>query len=526
LPVSRQLEGDIGQTPALSPKRLPALELALCVSVYLCLAVWSWPYTMDDSFIGFRYARHIGDGIGPIWNLADRNDPIEGFTSFLFVWALGLIRWLTGADVELLGKVSGGAAVLGIAWSVALEARRHELRTPAALIAFSFLLLPYTALNAVSGMETGLFMLWNWLCAVVCVRLLDTPSARAVWWFVLLGLLGTLTRPDFGLPFGLMTALLLWRQPSLRAPLWKAILVGYVIPGLAVTAWRYSFYHDVVPNPFYVKQRKGLDIEGITYVARFLALCALPYLLWIGAGWRSLWSHRRNLLLVLGVTLGAPAAYFSTVMPTMGWWYRFLLPYVPLLGFCAALAFQESAKNPSRGTKGLRLAAGALLLLLPLVHLPLLARFLVFHKANEVRYREVGRRLRPMAAPDRWLLYHDVGSLVYEAEWNTIDPVGLNTHRSKLKSRCAMAPEVLLESRRFSKDHKNPCPARYVVLAELPFIKQDPIVDSSMRVLVRDDVTFKEELRQSLVDAWPEQFSRPPDWRARYQVRFGSIFND
>src|SRR2546426_6673593 len=36
----------------------------------------------DDSFISFRYARHLAEGHGLVWNPGDR---VEGYTNFLWV---------------------------------------------------------------------------------------------------------------------------------------------------------------------------------------------------------------------------------------------------------------------------------------------------------------------------------------------------------------------------------------------------------------------------------------------------------
>jgi len=75
--------------------------------VFPALATWSWPFTMDDAVISFRYAVRLGDGLGPVWNLADRARPVEGSTSCLYVFGLGALRFLTGLDVVATSKWLG-----------------------------------------------------------------------------------------------------------------------------------------------------------------------------------------------------------------------------------------------------------------------------------------------------------------------------------------------------------------------------------------------------------------------------------
>ena len=482
-------------------------------AVYLFLCAWVWPYTMDDSFISFRYAKHIGDGIGPIWNLADIKSPVEGYTSFLHVWLLGGVRFISGADVELAGKVLGVLAGLLLLVSVAREIHRYQIRGIAAFVAFSFMVLPFTALNSVSGMETALFMLLNWLCAMACVRLLDAPSKSATWLFVLFGLLGTLTRPEFGAPFLLMAAYVWWQRPVLRTTLLQAILVLYVLPGIAITGWRYSYYGQFLPNPFYAKQTRGLSYWGVVYVVRFIGFCALPYFILTATAGRSLWKNYRDLMIIVSLNLGFACAYFTTTVPLMGWWFRYLLPQLPLLAFCAAVALKHREPAGWSVISTWRAAAAGLILLVNLAYVPVIARFLVFHRVGEERYREIGRRLGSFATENRWLLFYDVGSLVYESEWNTVDVVGLNTERRKLKTTCEMKTDLVLQA---SDSPGYPCPSLYRRLVDLPFIKQEPEVDRYMRVYVRNDITYGDQLKQSLVTNWPPQFTRQTDWVARY----------
>ena len=53
------------------------------------------PSVFDDAYISFRYARHLADGHGLVWNVGER---VEGYTNFLWTLLLGLLDWATPLD--------------------------------------------------------------------------------------------------------------------------------------------------------------------------------------------------------------------------------------------------------------------------------------------------------------------------------------------------------------------------------------------------------------------------------------------
>jgi hypothetical protein len=44
---------------------------------------------IDDSYISLRFARNFAQGAGLVFNIGER---VEGYTCFLWVWLLGLIK--------------------------------------------------------------------------------------------------------------------------------------------------------------------------------------------------------------------------------------------------------------------------------------------------------------------------------------------------------------------------------------------------------------------------------------------------
>ena len=58
----------------------------------------------EDSFITFRFARHLASGHGLVWNIGA--EPVEGYTNFLWV-ILSAFALKLGLDVVLVMPNSG-----------------------------------------------------------------------------------------------------------------------------------------------------------------------------------------------------------------------------------------------------------------------------------------------------------------------------------------------------------------------------------------------------------------------------------
>jgi arabinofuranosyltransferase len=484
---------------------------------------------MDDALITYRYSRHLGQGLGPYWNVTGSLQPVEGFSSFLHMFLLGGLHAVTRIDVEWLGKMSGLFFALMTILSIAVTARRAALTAAGVLVAMSPFLLPPMVMATASGMETALFVFFAWMTPMACWRVLtESPTRQRVASFVVLALLGTLTRPEFAANALALFALTWWRRPALRRELVTAVFLWYVLPGLALTGWRIVTYGDVVPNTFYVKQRLP-GLWGLGYVWRFVLICAVPYLLIAAPSMRWLWREHRDLLLVALVSVGVPCLYFTSVRPLMGWWYRFLIPHLAMLAWVAAVGLSYRPAARSWTTAVPRWSGAALIVIFALAQVPPILNDVPGRHADDARLAEVGRRLRPWAAADRTLSYYDIGRLPYEAEWTVVDVVGLTTSRKDLRGDCGNKTDLLLRSMTSSpprplREIENPCPKLYEPLLDLEFFVEEPILSRRMRVFVRKDLTYKEPLRQALENGWPEPDILRGGWLVTYSAMMGGWF--
>jgi hypothetical protein len=490
---------------------------------------WAWPYIMDDALITYRYATHLGEGLGPYWNAGGPLRPVEGFSSLLHMFLLGALHGLTRVDVEWLGKIAGLVFSLATIISIGWAARRESLTTAGTWLALSPFLLPPMVMTSASGMETPLYILLVWFTAMACIRVLTGPARPgSIKALVVFALLGTLTRPEFVLSAMGLFGLVFWRKPELRRPLVRAILLIYVGVGLALTGWRLATYGDIVPNTFYVKQRLP-GLWGAWYVSRFLLICVVPYLLIAAPSLTRLWRERRDLVLVVAVSIGLPCLYFTSVRPLMGWWFRFLIPQLPLMAWLAAAAVSVAPATNRVRTTSLRLAGAALLAVFALAQVPPILNDVPVRHIEDQLLGEVGRRLRPWAAPDRSLSYYDIGRLPYAAGWNVLDVVGLTTSRHDLRGDCGNRTDLLLRAMNSyppvpPKDIENPCPKLYEPLVDLEFFVEEGAYSRRMRIFARRDLSYREPLRRALLDGWPGPYVHHGGWIVGYQVALDDWF--
>ena len=287
--------------------------LALLGTLLLLLAhARVYAFVTDDAYISFRYAQHLADGGGLVFNAGER---VEGYTNFLWVMLLagfarlGFAPETMATPLSLLATVGLWAVVAAYA-SRSLRPGDHRL-----WIAVPCLLLAVTRSVAVwstSGLETRLFELLIVAGVLSTAHRLTVERGREPPLLLpaLLFALATLTRPD-GLLItascALVASVVLVSRRSLgRRTVWAALLyVGIVGAHLA---FRHAYYGEWLPNTWFAKV-SGQDWSGyglqyaLAFVTEYLAvLWVLPLLV-------AVWAHLR------GGTWFVPALIAAAVLP-------------------------------------------------------------------------------------------------------------------------------------------------------------------------------------------------------------------
>jgi len=411
-------------------RRLPLAVAALIALTVLAVygrGVARYASLGDDAFISFRYARHLADGLGLVFNPGER---VEGYTNFLWVVMLALGMRL-GLAPELLSNLVGvasGALVLAALFLLPGGRGPRELLgwlAPAALA----LSRTFTAWST-GGLETQLFTLA--VIAALLALLREPDTARwpvSAWLFAL----ATLVRPEGALFAGV--ALLFLAADAVRGRLVRLVRFGVVYGGIvgAHLLWRHHYYGFWLPNTFYAKV-PGLWLEqGWAYVRLFhddyrigwlLPLMALPVV-----------RRRERTPRVLAAVVLAQLAYVVAIGGDR-FEFRFFVVILPYVYWLIAEGIHELPGPWFRAAlAGLVLVATQLGSARPEARVTRIGVASVQDcKRYGARRQADGQALRALI--DRGILPRGLriavggaGALPYYTDWYTVDVFGLNDVR-------------------------------------------------------------------------------------------------
>lgn len=272
----------------------PLLVLCGVLGAHLWLYA---PYTADDAFISFRYARQFALGHGLVFNIGEQ---VEGYSTFSWVLLLGTLNYF-GFDIPLAAKMINLVLVFGVALTLAAwSLRRQDApdRLPwAALLLATDGAFGYWGAN---GMEVPLVTALLLVAGIVHLRELQQPGRLPFSALAFAAL--ALSRPEGALFWGLAATQRVfdgWHRADGWASLWGRIgrdwrwyALFAVIVGLFLM-WRHSYYGAWLPNTVAVKSgiRPRSLLEGVLTTFQFVGpRAAVLVLIGVGlwaAGWRT-----------------------------------------------------------------------------------------------------------------------------------------------------------------------------------------------------------------------------------------------
>ncbi len=91
--------------------KLYLLFIFIGIALFLAFLIYTWNLTVDDAFISFRYAQHLAEGYGLVWNIGEA--PVEGYSNFLWVLMISAFMYLK-LDPVLISKFLGLASLMGM----------------------------------------------------------------------------------------------------------------------------------------------------------------------------------------------------------------------------------------------------------------------------------------------------------------------------------------------------------------------------------------------------------------------------
>lgn len=317
-----------------SRRRPSNLLLLLLVGAVLSAHVaLYWRFTVDDSFITYRYARNWAEGLGPVYQRGER---IEGCTSLGWTGLLALATRL-GLDTDRAAKGIGlVCALLTLPAALGLARRATPHARAGWISPFALAVSPLFAAWACAGMEAPLFAaLLAW---AVWRHVIDSEGERTFPLGAMLFGLLVWVRPE-GVLFATAGLLSHLTGPEpIRDRARGALRFGLAAAAVAVPFWigRWTYYGRFFPNTFYAKTTAHTAhfTQGIHSLADlaaylgagFLALALLPVLRarWKEPIWRTLW-------LTVGSYLVYVAAIGGDVLHL-----RVYVHVLPLLAVCAS----------------------------------------------------------------------------------------------------------------------------------------------------------------------------------------------
>ena len=391
-------------------------------------------FTIDDTFITFRYANNLAKGFGPTFNPGWM--PVEGYTTFLWMLIMS-IPHLIGLDALIFSKLLGIAlGELAIIFAMLISAEICDVTSPyqklmAGAVTSLFIAAYYPmAIHSVSGMETILFTAV--LSGVIyCALVPEINKKTAILTAIMMLLLG-LTRPEGNLLNAGILVVVFLNQPQMqRRTLVYAVLLFYVLPGIVYFYWRMSFYQFFLPLPYYAKLGVYHRPEGIADVISY-SLTILPpiifFLLYtVRQANPKVWTVAVPVILLL--------VFYLFPMHIMGVYARFIFPSSPLLYALAGagvINFFVTSQWLEAGARSITVKTVFVITSIGLIALSPLANITTTIKQSGgernpiAPYIYFGRYLKafPSTRP-MTLAIGDAGAIPYYSEWNIIDLTGL-----------------------------------------------------------------------------------------------------
>lgn len=353
-----------GESQAIHVNWFVATALGVAVVTLFAWNVQRYAFVGDDAFISFRYARHLAEGHGLVFNPGER---VEGYTNFLWVLMMaGFMRIGVSPELpsQLLGVLSG---VLILVLLVRHTSRDSVLHDPFVWVAPLALAAnrSFTAWST-GGLETQFFTLLILAGTLLLAR--EREGGARPWGSAALFAVAALTRPEGVLFAGIagvvfaVDVFILKRRPLSAFLSWGLV---FAIPVGLHFGWRLAYYGFPLPNTFYAKVSGVWLDQALDYLRFFAGVHQLKWCLPIGL---LIWSVRRDFFSWLSTLfLVAWIAY-------MGWTggdrfeFRFMVPILPFLFWLLAEAIRKglSPWDSTRPWQVPRLVAATLLSLLVL----------------------------------------------------------------------------------------------------------------------------------------------------------------
>jgi hypothetical protein len=242
----------------------------------------AWHFTIDDTYITLRYARHLISHHGLVWNVGGPH--IEGYSNFSYL-LLGAVSLYFQLPAVLVSKVISSIAIAFSVFGLYLLSSLWLPKRYCLLSGLILLMHPGEIIWGVSGLETPFFQ-----CLVIFSTffLLQSngsntikPSAYELKQITLSGLLlalASLTRPEGPMLFLCFGCLLFFIEKSWCSKRLTRFILSFSLLYAPYYLWRTCYFGRLFPNTVYCKAMNApavpwmLDISYLQLIAPFLLI--------------------------------------------------------------------------------------------------------------------------------------------------------------------------------------------------------------------------------------------------------------
>lgn len=402
---------------------------------------------IDDAMISMRYARHLAQGHGWVWNIGGK--PVEGFTNPGWTLFMALLHLFSFPASKISLVVMIASACILLAHLAVIFRIGQRLAAPTAwapwlavfITAFYFPLVFWS----LRGMEVGLLAL---LLALAVRLALDAAEGQAIKSRLLAAVfsLALVVRMDALISLAIITGYLFLRSRSAsRSFVWP--LLSLIFTTLAILGFQRFYFGDFLPNTYYQKISGFSTWVRIKYGLLAFRDHALRDVLLMGLltliGLARFKDLRKSENLLLGSIFAAQCAYSVWIggdyaEPEVDAANRFISLGMPALILLFSLVVERFASDlvPARESRpSLTLGLRAALLLGAAAAALLSASgppWLRWQRENapllraDIRRVKLGLFIAQNTSPEAVIAVHAAGQIPYYSERTVIDLLGLN----------------------------------------------------------------------------------------------------
>jgi len=312
------------------------------IALHLILLLFQllfWNFTIDDTFISFRYAKNLFFNQEMVFNIGEA--PVEGYSNFLWVMWM-TVSFVFNIEILFFSKVSGLIFChLSVLIFYKLAFRISKSKELSCLIALFYIITPNIALWSVGGLETSIFTFLLLVSVYFFILDITVRKNRIIKLSPFSFTLLSLTRHEGAVLFALTLIyftyiLIKSNEININRRIFLLFCYGgsFIITYAPYFLWRIAYYNNILPHTFVAKQS---DFDLLLFFERLifylpLIIFLLPtFSLIVFYGTKRsnyrIKNENQQYIILITLTLSIILLFLTSWMPG----YRFTVPIIPLV---------------------------------------------------------------------------------------------------------------------------------------------------------------------------------------------------